>query len=216
MRKFLLWCTTKMQPPRVIHDRAAAEPYLSRWYLIGKPPVIDKLGNPTFRARLQWVPQLYLHRFHRSDGDHELHNHPWKWSIAIILSGGYSEEHRTADNHVERRIFVPGDVNLIKQNDYHRVDLLGEDSWSLFIAGPRCDTWFFWDRTTHKCAHWKALLEWKQGARSHVSWKKDNRDLVQAYEAALWADRIRVVRWAASIVVLSTVVLSAMVYALFC
>ncbi|MFW6184410.1 MAG: hypothetical protein ACOC8X_11485, partial [Chloroflexota bacterium] len=52
-------------------------PYLTRNYL-------------SHKNRETW-PGVFLHYFHRSDSDRELHNHPWDTAVAIILTGGYWE-----------------------------------------------------------------------------------------------------------------------------
>jgi hypothetical protein len=53
--------------------RANIDPYLTRW------TILEIAG---------W--SLKLHRFHRSDEDRDLHDHPWTfWSL--ILLGGYYE-----------------------------------------------------------------------------------------------------------------------------
>jgi hypothetical protein len=49
------------------------DPYLTRWFII--------------RTRLIGI---FLHRFHRSDEDRALHDHPWTF-ISIILWRGYWE-----------------------------------------------------------------------------------------------------------------------------
>lgn len=169
--------------PRVIYDRDGKRPYLSRYYML-------------FRDRSdtgdRFPLNVFLHHFHRGDDDQALHNHPWHWSAAIILAGGYTEERRTrtwADglspsmaaalslmifatvpgpDIVVRRVLRPGSINVIRANDYHRVDLLDEDrgAWSIFIAGPRTGkSWGFWDRVTGITVPWKTFVEKKRGLR---------------------------------------------------
>lgn len=38
------------------------------------------------------VPGLYLHCFMSSDDPVECHNHPFLWSLSLILTGGYYED----------------------------------------------------------------------------------------------------------------------------
>jgi hypothetical protein len=158
--------------PRIIYDRAGVSPYLSRWYLLGAPkasdgkPVFNSTGNP--RDGITWNDRkgpvaIYLHKFHRGDDDEETHNHPWLWSVAIILSGGYYEYRLGNDNQLHRRTFLPGMINLIRGNDFHRVDLVGNESWSLFIAGPRVSSWGFWDRKERRCVPWREFIARKRG-----------------------------------------------------
>jgi hypothetical protein len=155
MRSFLRWLVSHMSSPRVIYDREGKSPYLSRYYIIGRPYMadgsepIDRFGNPKpeaiFPKTLGFA--IYLHKFHRSDDDNALHNHPWEWARSLILAGGYSEERREPDREtVVRRTIRPGDWVKINADHFHRVDLLEDDSWSFFIAGPKTSDWGFWER----------------------------------------------------------------------
>src|SRR3972149_5060141 len=138
---------SRLFPKRIITDRTGKYPYLIRWYIIGRR-----------YAKLPF--QVLLHKFCQSDDATELHSHPWKWSIAIIIKGGYVEERRERNTKmVSSRVFKPISFNVIKQNDYHRVELLGKVSWSIFIAGPRTDTWYFWNRGTGLTERWDRFLE---------------------------------------------------------
>lgn len=154
--------------PRVIMDREGSSPYLSRFYLLGNR--FDASGARVGRSRLPF--SLYLHKFHRSDDDGALHSHPWRWSFALILRGGYSEERRVGDR-VERRFLPPGAVNFIRGSDYHRIDLLERDAWTLFLAGPKVGTWYFWDRDTGRRAHWRAFCDARRGLIPDAGWTAD-------------------------------------------
>lgn len=52
----------------------AADPYVRRWWLIPRNPVLN----------------VYLHEFLRSDDDLALHDHPW-WNASLLLWGTYTE-----------------------------------------------------------------------------------------------------------------------------
>jgi hypothetical protein len=165
MRRLLLGLGRLLGQPRVIFDRAGGSPYLSRWYILGRPYMadgsspIDRFGNPKPEAVFPRGLGVYLHRFHRSDDDFALHNHPWAWARALILAGGYSEERRESDHRtVRRHLRLPRDVVRIDADDFHRVDLLEEDSWSLFIAGPKSSSWGFWDRRTLEYVGWREFI----------------------------------------------------------
>jgi hypothetical protein len=139
----LTWLESKLPKTTITIN---GKPYLTRCYLFGK----DRAwGN------------IYLHHFHSSDQGDELHNHPWEWGLSLILAGGYSEEFREGyserDWWVNRREKNPGEVNMIRSGDFHRVDLHDEKkgAWSLFFAGPRTQDWGFWDR------HTKAFKDWR-------------------------------------------------------
>jgi hypothetical protein len=164
MRSILEWLTCRLQPPRVILDREGVSPYLSRWYLLGRPYMldgsspIDFFGNPKSDAIFPKGVGLYIHRFHRSDQDVALHNHPWCWARSLILAGGYVEERRV-DDRVEKHVRMPGDVVRIDADDFHRVDLIESDSWSLFLAGPKISNWGFWDRRTQEFLPWREFIQ---------------------------------------------------------
>ena len=158
VRTLLYRLTDRLAEPRVIWDRAGLSPYLSRWYLYGSRPGVERTGPVA----------VFLHRFHRGDDDMELHSHPWAWSLAIILAGGYKEErriHAFGRSWVTLRTWRPGDINFIRGEDYHRVDLLEDDSWSLFIAGPHAGDWYFWNRHTDETTFWKTFIARKRGER---------------------------------------------------
>ena len=52
----------------------AADPYLRRWYVLPRNPVLN----------------VYLHHFLRSDDDRALHDHPWV-NASVLLDGDYVE-----------------------------------------------------------------------------------------------------------------------------
>lgn len=87
---------------------------------------------------------LYLHQFHSSDGDRDLHNHPWDWSLSIILWGGYVEEKRQRDGTIITRRLWPFMINWLGPKDFHRIrELKGRETWTLFIAGRKTRDWGF-------------------------------------------------------------------------
>jgi hypothetical protein len=178
MRKICEWIARwRKSRTRTIYDRAGVSPYLSRTYLLGGPrslDVIDSVG-PTADADITggWPVNIFLHKFHRGDDDLALHNHPWKWSFSIILAGGYAEERRVTHTAagkfkdgspityhvVEMRLVKPWSINIIRDTDFHRVDLLEADCWSLFVAGPRVGSWGFWSRTNGMFTPWREFIE---------------------------------------------------------
>lgn len=131
--------SSKNMEKRVI-TRKNNEKYLSRYYLFRKP--------------VKWLPSVYLHCFHASDEDQELHDHPWSSSFSIILSGSYREEFRE-NGLVKSRIMKPGMINLVSGNKFHRIDLETEKVWTLFVSGPKSKNWGFWNRNTGKYVDWK-------------------------------------------------------------
>lgn len=173
--RFAQWLASKLGQPRIIHGGTGTDMYLSRYYLIGKPTEpngipFDQHGDPSESIRWSNLPfGVYLHCFHRSDEDRELHNHPWRFAISLILSGGYMEE-RKIDRpwpvNTRFKVFRPGMINLISSNTFHRVDLLKtrnpEPTWTLFIVGPKFKGWGFWDRNTGEFMHWRTFLQMKR------------------------------------------------------
>jgi hypothetical protein len=114
-----------------VNDR----PYLERYYL-GKA-----LGVT-----------LFLHRFLASDGDRFVHDHPWSWSAALILAGGYDEERlKHLDPQIGwrsrfRRQF-PGRLNIITPRTFHRIHNPDPETWTLFLHGRRIKGWGFLSRS---------------------------------------------------------------------
>lgn len=134
------------------------KPYLDRYRLFKRAWVEKYL--PAWLANK--LPNVYLHNFLSSDQDLELHNHPWGTSLSLILVGGYSEERRTTLSGihgsiyaVSKKNYTPGSLNFIRANDFHRVDLLEDQCWSLFITGERQQDWGFWNRDTQKYTPWR-------------------------------------------------------------
>lgn len=169
MRALLRWLVSRL-PVRVIFDETGTRPYLSRFYLFGAPErgSFDANGDPKPEARLPRGLGLYVHRFHRSDEDRELHNHPWQWALSLVLAGGYVEERRIEGGAIRTRVVGPGSLNYITADTFHRVDLIDEDAWTLFLVGPRVGSWGFWDRVSGAFIPWREFLERKRRARFWV------------------------------------------------
>lgn len=121
--------------------------------------LIERGGKPyMFRYYLgAWGRcAAFLHHIVASDPDSELHDHPHRWAIGLILAGGYREErlHRYTRHlfgapvgedtcRIVRR-FWPGRINFVRGTDFHRLTLVsGRDAWTLFIHGPRAKPWGF-------------------------------------------------------------------------
>lgn len=108
------------------------------------------------------VARVYVHQFHRSDEDKELHSHPWQWGLALILRGGYTEFR--ADNAtriVKCRVRLPGSLVFLRHDTFHRVELLKEESWSLIVVGPVRHAWHFLDAITGEKTHWREFIRRK-------------------------------------------------------
>lgn len=120
---YLLYKLTARLPARLITIDGCA--YLERYYL-------GQLWGATF----------YLHRFVSSDSERHLHNHPWRWGRAIVLSGGYDEE-RVADITTACPAGCLTEVrrvswwNVVNGNTFHRVANAAPRTWTLFFHGER-------------------------------------------------------------------------------
>lgn len=98
-----------------------AAPYMLRWWIIPR--------NRFFN--------IYLHNIVRSDDPRALHDHPW-WNLSILLKGKYLE-HTPAGNHLRSR----GAMVLRRATAAHRIELIGDSTWSLFLTGPVIRKWGF-------------------------------------------------------------------------
>jgi hypothetical protein len=119
-------------------------------------------------ARLGAV-RVYLNRFHRGDEDLELHDHPWRWAVSLILSGGYTEERRDGVR-VSLRVRVPGNLNVILGDTFHRIASVQPDTWTLFVAGPRAKDWGFWNRVGGTFTPWRDFLRTKGLSLADEGW----------------------------------------------
>ena len=126
------WCQGLARTCEVQYIKRAEKPYLERYFVAGWSPANKRSG-----------PSVFLHHFVASDSAAEVHSHPWGWSLSVILAGGYKETRCGRDGSVHTREFRPGSVNVIEANDKHRIELLGPDCWTLFLAGHFEKDWAF-------------------------------------------------------------------------
>lgn len=126
MHRFLIWLSGWL---RVRFIDVDGEPYLERYR------VFELFGVG-----------CYLHRFMSEDPDRGLHDHPWRWALAVPLCGGYIEErldyldgyHGTVTRTATRRW-----PYLITSRYFHRVTAINNPCWTLFIHGRRFKVWGF-------------------------------------------------------------------------
>jgi hypothetical protein len=108
--------------PHEILTHAERGPYLEKWRLS-----TEEDGS----ARL-------LHHILRSDGDEELHDHPWD-NRTLMVDGGYWEITETG-----RRWVAPGEVVIRKAGEFHRIELEpGIQPITIFWHGPKINEWGF-------------------------------------------------------------------------
>lgn len=125
------WCEAMASTLDVQRINRAGKPYLERYFAAGWNPETKQSG-----------PGVFLHHFVDSDASETVHSHPWGWSSSLILVGGYREQ-RCRGGQMSTQEYRPGDVNQLRADDQHRVDLLASDCWSLFLAGTFDKPWSF-------------------------------------------------------------------------
>lgn len=114
-------------------------PYLSRYKLHGWMP----------DNQVEVPSSVYLHNIHRHDLDEALHSHPWEWSQATALWGGYEEERGLlkADGSLLRlrnRELFAGRSLLMNADDLHRIKSVQPDTWTIFMVGSKRSSWGFY------------------------------------------------------------------------
>lgn len=159
MRKGLVWLSPRIPRPNIIFDHEGTGPYLSRFYLLRGPRSsdgshpFDAYGRPKSNIVRTEGWSLVLHQFHQSDSTSLLHNHGWSWGLSFVLSGGYIEE-KLINGEVIRRTVKPFSFNFIRPHEYHRVELIEKEAWTLFLRGPRLNEWFYKDRKSFATVKW--------------------------------------------------------------
>lgn len=104
--------------------------------------------------------RVYLHHFHRPDGDRNLHNHPWRWAASLLLSGSYDEERLAVpevEGCLETQVRHVRRFNYLTDQDYHAVKKLHGDVWTLFVIGPSKQDWGFLTDKGH--VSWREYLK---------------------------------------------------------
>jgi len=127
------WCldVARMSSHQTI-DRDGA-PYLTRYFVAGWSP-----SRPDVRG-----PAVFLHHFVASDPSGQVHSHPWGWSLSLILVGAYREIRCDRAGQVSTRDYTAGQTNLLMPDDRHRIELLTDDVWTLFLAASFAQPWRF-------------------------------------------------------------------------
>lgn len=117
-------------------------------YTANKPARLIKRNGVPYLERY-FVGQVrgfnfYLHRFVAPDMIEDVHNHPWGFALALVLSGGYLEtvatdicpfvDDRSGCITKTRRIrwwnYIPG-------HHFHSISKPKPGTWTFFIHGPR-------------------------------------------------------------------------------
>lgn len=94
----------------------------------------------------------YLHRFVAGDGDEWVHDHPWDYAAAVVLSGAYLEERLLYFDAVDgwvskwRRLGGWRRLNVLRAGDFHRIEHVRPETWTLFLHMRRSKRWGFLSR----------------------------------------------------------------------
>lgn len=153
-----------MKRPNIMYDHEGNEAYLSRYFLFRRPKSTDgshpydEYGRPksTIVRSNKW--SFVLHHFHKSDSAEELHDHGWTWGLSFVLAGGYMEE-KLVNGEVQVKHIKAFTFNRIRPDEFHRVELIEKDAWTLFFCGPRTKEWGYKDRKTLETIPWKSHLK---------------------------------------------------------
>jgi len=131
--------------------------------------ICDEAGQPYLRRfyifECRWG-NVYLHQILRSDGDRDLHDHPWDFT-SIILKGGYTEVNRVVfEDGTTANLecwWEQGDIIRHRAEDAHRLILEpNTTTWTLVFTGPKRREWGF--HTPSGWLHWVRYLDIKFGA----------------------------------------------------
>lgn len=113
----------------------ANSPYLTRWELL----VCKRFA-------------IYLHKFHRSDDNSSLHDHPWNF-ITIPLWGGYNDctfnggVDNSGNPTFNRQRLRPLSITYRPATHVHFVELINNKvAWTLIIRFKYVRWWGFWNK----------------------------------------------------------------------
>ena len=113
---------SKLGVPHEILTHDERGPYLEKWHLSREAD-----GS----ARL-------MHHILRSDGDDELHDHPWD-NGTLMVTDGYWEITPKG-----RRWVAPDEIVVRKAHEFHRIELEpGTHPLTIFWHGPKINEWGF-------------------------------------------------------------------------
>lgn len=110
-------------------------PYLTRW---------EFLSSKFFA--------IYLHKFHRSDDNSSLHDHPWNF-IAIPLRRGYNDctynglRDSEGNPAFNRKRMWPFTIHYRPATHIHFVELIdNKPAWTVIIRFKYIRYWGFWKK----------------------------------------------------------------------
>lgn len=125
-----------------VPDQNIDDGYLLRWWIM--------------RGGKNGLPNIYLHRFGRSD-EGPPHDHPWD-NVTIPLIGSYAERIYDPATGLEEVREVSGGDDPVARSAYtaHRIEVVEWPVWTLFVTGPNVRKWGFYTRDGWR--YWKHHL----------------------------------------------------------
>jgi hypothetical protein len=110
-----------------------------------------------------------LHHIASPDWDRDMHDHPWNFA-SVVLSGGYTED-RPPTIYKPRWLGESelrdgarreaGSIAFRRATDRHLISAVDEDTWTLFVYGPRRQWWGFYTRA--------GKIYWKEYPSVHAT-----------------------------------------------
>lgn len=146
--------------------------YMARYWLVPyRDPDAGVGCGPVsfFRRPIAWLIQRFgiavrIHHIKRSDDDRAFHDHPW-WYVTCILRGGYREVTPCYESGMYLgpvyKWIGEGRVLFRRAESWHRLEIsdpLKETAWTLFITGPKRQSWGFLVEPNHKI-YWREYLK---------------------------------------------------------
>jgi hypothetical protein len=87
---------------------------------------------------IKWLCSIYFHVFNTVEQD-RFHTHAFN-GIAILIKGGYEEEHKLKDGVIERKQIKPG-IRYIPRSYNHRLLKSKPNTVSILFTGRWQKTW---------------------------------------------------------------------------
>jgi hypothetical protein len=125
--------------------------YMGRWWLMPRCLLTQHPDGYLFPR--SWLPfSVRIHHIMLADNERDLHDHPFNYRT-IILQGWYDEE----DVFGEIRLYNQGDTISATAQTFHRIAKVPQKGvWTLFIMGPRINSWGF--MVSGRKVHWRRYI----------------------------------------------------------
>lgn len=163
------WCSDRLIRRAMKTPYFHLDGYMERYWLVPyafQPDGIEGAGcGPVsfWHRPIAWMLQRFgiairIHRIMRSDRSDAFHDHPWSY-LTVLLIGAYCEVRPVFKDgmykHNAVRICIAGDALLRRADSWHRLVLFDNEScWTLFITGPKRQSWGFLEHL-HAKTYWR-------------------------------------------------------------